>query len=319
MVTLKTDYVNGDIFYADDTADAGISGTNIENTQTNLNTTMLGTNGGIGVVSGCEVRQRAAGANMSVDVQAGTVIIGGELTTVSLTNLVIAAADAANPRIDLVMVNTSGVPSVITGTPAATPLSPAWNAGEILVGTVYVAALDTAINDTDIALTRQLFSGTTRKRFELLVDSTNQPNNSDNSSLCSLFALPAGTFTTHMEIWAQADAEGNGGGISGWVLIHLNDQNRTNTTSLTITNNPNSGSLEINSSITLCSITEDQSTGGSGRFIAMHNTSDDGVTTFVQSLNSNFNPTSNVFYVELPQNPSGSADSNLHKFVMEGW
>lgn len=38
MVTLKTDYSNGDIFYADGTLDAGISGTNIENTATNLNT-----------------------------------------------------------------------------------------------------------------------------------------------------------------------------------------------------------------------------------------------------------------------------------------
>lgn len=94
---------------------------------------------GSGVVSGCAVSQRAAGANMSVDVAAGNILSIGTALTVSATNLVIGANATGNPRIDLVVVNAAGAPTVRVGTPNSTaPLFPALVAGDVALAAVSV-------------------------------------------------------------------------------------------------------------------------------------------------------------------------------------
>ena len=66
------------------------------------------------------ILEKGSGADMSVDVGAFKYVLNGtfgeKLTT---TNVVIDAADATNPRIDVIYVNASGVVSVSKGTARA--------------------------------------------------------------------------------------------------------------------------------------------------------------------------------------------------------
>jgi len=105
-----------------------------------------------GVVSGLAVSERAAGANMSVDVALGVCFVDGvEYTESGITNVVITAADGTNPRKDLIVYDTSGgTPAVVTGTPAATAIPPDIPSGDILLAVVDVPALDTTITNDQI-------------------------------------------------------------------------------------------------------------------------------------------------------------------------
>lgn len=115
------------------------------------------------------VSERAAGANMSVDVAAGSAFIHGtesgtqgtyHVYNDAVANLTIAAADATNPRIDLVVAQVrdsfySGGDddwqlAVLTGTPAASPAEPAVPDNAIVLARVDVDALAAAITDADI-------------------------------------------------------------------------------------------------------------------------------------------------------------------------
>ena len=104
---------------------------------------------GWGVVSGLTVAQRAAGANMSVDVASGEAWINGtKITKGSTTNVVITAAHATYDRYDLVVINSSGTISVIAGTAAATSYANDYDlesANAILLAEVEVPATDTTI------------------------------------------------------------------------------------------------------------------------------------------------------------------------------
>lgn len=104
--------------------------------------------GGTGVVSGCAVTAHSP-ANMTVDVAAGVVRIGGVNVTVSAqASNAISAAHASNPRIDLVCVNTSGTVVVTTGTAAVIPLIPAVPASRAPLAAVYVPANASTIAST---------------------------------------------------------------------------------------------------------------------------------------------------------------------------
>ena len=128
-----------------------------------------------GVVSGLEVTERAAGANMSVDVAVGSAVIEGQahpdqgkylakIAGASATNVVIGAADLSNPRIDEIYLpilddgyDSSGfvLPRIAyrDGTPASSPSAPgpdgAWDA-YLLLATIAVAANETAIETEHI-------------------------------------------------------------------------------------------------------------------------------------------------------------------------
>lgn len=122
------------------------------------------------VEAGFAVAQRAAGANMSVDVAAGAAWIRGDdnptlqptyrYREAATTNLVIATADPTNPRIDIVIaeirdstfagVNKDGRLRVITGTPAGSPVAPATPGNAIKLAEVSVPANDTTIENAQI-------------------------------------------------------------------------------------------------------------------------------------------------------------------------
>jgi hypothetical protein len=105
-----------------------------------------------GVISGCAVTQRAAGANMSVDVASGRIISGGTQAAVSGGNVAVTAAHATLPRIDMVVSTSAGARAVRAGTAAANPKEPALTAGDVLLAQVYVPANATQITDTAPAL-----------------------------------------------------------------------------------------------------------------------------------------------------------------------
>jgi hypothetical protein len=104
---------------------------------------------GNGILSGCAVTAQGS-PNMTVAVAAGLVLIAGALVVVASGNVTIGAADATNPRFDLVVVNNAGTKSVTAGTPAANPKAPDIPADSVLLATVYVPANDTTIESAQI-------------------------------------------------------------------------------------------------------------------------------------------------------------------------
>jgi hypothetical protein len=120
--------------------------------------------------SALAVTERGAGANMSVDVAAGVAWIKGDDSSASqpcyrvyndaTKNLTVTAADATNPRIDLVIAEVrdaafSGVSTdwrlrVVAGTPAGSPSAPATPSNAIVLARLSVPALDTTIGTAQI-------------------------------------------------------------------------------------------------------------------------------------------------------------------------
>lgn len=129
----------------------------------------------IGVTTGWQVAQRGAGANMSVDVAAGTGLIQNPAGTYSLdawtdatVNTTVSASNPSNPRIDAVVayidlsVNTTGSANDpgalkfldVAGTPAGSPVAPTSGTIQTAVGAsnpwVLLANLAIAANATQV-------------------------------------------------------------------------------------------------------------------------------------------------------------------------
>lgn len=109
------------------------------------------------VVSGCAVTAQGV-PDMTLAVAAGVVAVAGVEATVASGNVTITAADATNPRIDIVVASNAGVKSVTAGTAAASPVAPAIPANSVILAMVYVPANDTAIGSTQIVDKRVLRS-----------------------------------------------------------------------------------------------------------------------------------------------------------------
>lgn len=149
--------------------------------QTDLDILVAGHNG-IGVVSGCDVTAQGS-PNMTVAVAAGTARIGGNLVTVAGGNVTITAANATNPRFDLIVVDNSGAKSAVAGTAAASPIVPTHPGSTYAaLATVYVPANDTAVNTNQI----------TDKRVILEAWSFTTPVNAQTGTTYTLVAGDAG-------------------------------------------------------------------------------------------------------------------------------
>ncbi len=114
------------------------------------------------------VSQRGAGANMSVDVTAGTAIIASSSATHgfyglysdAVTNVAITASNPSNPRIDIIIAQALDTEQgdgfnlyqvgVITGTPAGSPTVPSPPARSLVLAQVAVAANATSIVNANI-------------------------------------------------------------------------------------------------------------------------------------------------------------------------
>lgn len=153
-----------------------------------------------GVVSGCAVTAQGT-PDMTVVVAAGTSMVAGVSATVSAGNVTITAADATNPRIDLIVINSSGTKSATAGTAAANPVMPAIPASSAVLAAVYVPANDTTIASNQITDKRVLITGRTLDAL-LGADVNVTPANTyiDGPSI----VLPANTIWL---VWARAYVE----------------------------------------------------------------------------------------------------------------
>lgn len=102
---------------------------------------------GTGVISGCAV---TATTLLTVDVAVGVIAVLGVPVVVATGTLVVGAADATNPRFDLIVVNSSGTKSVTAGTAAASPVFPAIPASSVVLAAIYIPALLATILTTHI-------------------------------------------------------------------------------------------------------------------------------------------------------------------------
>lgn len=92
----------------------------------------------------------SAGTTLSFSVSAGVLAReDGNVTVAGVSNSALTAADATNPRIDLIVVDAvTGATSKVDGTAAASPVAPVTPSGKIPVATVRVAALATTAAGT---------------------------------------------------------------------------------------------------------------------------------------------------------------------------
>lgn len=122
-----------------------------------------------------KVTRRAVGANMSVDVAPGTVVLNADITafqgkymcrnTTTVNRAVTAAPSSGNSRIDIVVVqvrdaqldgglNNDQVINVIAGTPSSSPTIPATPVNATKLAQVLVTDTTTTIQNTAITDTR---------------------------------------------------------------------------------------------------------------------------------------------------------------------
>jgi hypothetical protein len=99
------------------------------------------------VLSGLVV---TGGADMTPAVAKGSVLSNGVMFAVAAADVTITAANATNPRIDLIVVTSAGALAVRAGTAAAAPKPPTRTTNDIVIAYVYVPANDTAIATTQI-------------------------------------------------------------------------------------------------------------------------------------------------------------------------
>lgn len=109
--------------------------------------------GDVVVSWGAQTTQGSSGADLVITVENGELRnrTSGDYVDIDQTDLTISAADATNPRIDLVQVDaSSGAVSKKDGTAAVTPAAPAPDSGNIAIANVSVPANDTAITTNQI-------------------------------------------------------------------------------------------------------------------------------------------------------------------------
>jgi len=96
---------------------------------------------------------------MTVAVAAGVIAVAGVNGTVTGGNVTITAADATNPRFDLIVSNSAGTLSATAGTAASNPVFPAIPASSVVIAAVYVPANDTDIDSNQIVDKRVIMAG----------------------------------------------------------------------------------------------------------------------------------------------------------------
>lgn len=118
--------------------------------QVYLEVLVAGLSGTDFVCSGCAVTAQGS-PDMTVAVAAGTVCSNDTYFSVTAGNVTITTANATNPRLDLVVVDSSGAKAARAGTAAANPKPPDRTANDVVLAVVYVPATDTTIATNQIA------------------------------------------------------------------------------------------------------------------------------------------------------------------------
>lgn len=140
------------------------------------------------VVSGCDI---TGGADMTPAVAKGAVISNGTLFAVAAADVTISTAHATLPRIDLIVIDSSGAKQVRAGTAATNAKPPARSTNDVVLAAVYVPAADTSIETTKITDMRVI-----RDR-NITLKKTTSPVSFANSSATNTYftvTLPSGLF-----------------------------------------------------------------------------------------------------------------------------
>ncbi len=141
--------------------------------QEDLEILVAGISGVDCVLSGLAI---TGGADMTPAVAKGGVLSNRALKAVAAADVTITAADATNPRIDLIVVTSAGALAVRAGTPAAAPKPPTRTANDVVIASVYVPANDTAI------ATSQIKDRRVTPAFPICIYTTSAPETTNNTS-----------------------------------------------------------------------------------------------------------------------------------------
>ncbi len=111
---------------------------------------------GHGVISGLLVTAQST-PNMTVAISAGIAYTPAQerFSVPAKASLAINAANATNPRIDLIYLSSDGKISYLAGSAAASPSAPATPSGALRLAEIYVFAGDTSITNTKIIMRRK--------------------------------------------------------------------------------------------------------------------------------------------------------------------
>ncbi len=89
-----------------------------------------------------------SGTGLDFDVSALEYLVAGVTYNTTPTTVTLAVGDPANPRFDAIVADDTGTVSVVQGTPAATPLTPAIGEDQVLVQYILVGTAATTPNIT---------------------------------------------------------------------------------------------------------------------------------------------------------------------------
>jgi hypothetical protein len=98
-----------------------------------------------GIVSGCGIVY--SGSGLTFNMSAGSFYLNGTLTAAAAQSITLDAADATNPRIDVLYLDSTGVLGKITGSAAASPSQPSIDpTSELYLTFVLVPAAATTLS-----------------------------------------------------------------------------------------------------------------------------------------------------------------------------
>lgn len=179
--------------------------------QEHLDVLLAGISGKDFVCSGCAVTAQGT-PDMTVAVAVGVVCSNDNYLSVTAGNVTISAADATNPRIDLVVVNSAGTKVARAGTPGTPPKPPARTANDVVLAVVYVPANDTTIATDQI--TDQRVERPERPRVKALAaDHTLAATTATEVTGLGPMVLEPGTYTYKFDLIVQSSATATGIGL----------------------------------------------------------------------------------------------------------
>lgn len=118
------------------------------------------------VTSGCLVTAQGS-PSMVVSIASGVVFSNGTRFAVAGADATHGAADATNPRLDLIVINNAGAIAIRAGTAAAAPKPAVRSANDVVLAVVYIPATDTTISTAQIVDLRMMTPNIVNEKIRL--------------------------------------------------------------------------------------------------------------------------------------------------------
>jgi hypothetical protein len=166
------------------------------------------------VLSGLAV---TGGADMTPAVAKGAVLSNRAMFAIAAADVTITAADATNPRLDLIVVNSAGALAVRAGTAAAQPKPPVRTANDVVIAMVYVPPNDTSIETTK-CIDKRVFP----KYPQVLLNQTTVKSQNTSAAAVSIFGtapvIPSGLFLAGRALRVRAGGNMLHNTTTSWTL-----------------------------------------------------------------------------------------------------